>query len=851
MTQSRVEVLIIGAGPVGLAAALELGLRGRKVLVIEQNERGGLQPRAKSTNIRSMAHMRRWGIADRIRDASPLPADYPASVVFATRLFGFPIAQFDNVFFASRERSPDFPEPAQWIPQYTVEAVLRQRLSEIPSVTVQFNTRLESLVQYDDRVVASLIKGATNSAYTVEAEYMIGADGAHSTTRRLLGIKYEGDHAYMANFLAIYRAPGLLETHPQARALSYWLVNPQSAGVTGPMDKGDKWFFSTQLRKGVEPYNREEAKQKILQALGHEVPIEVLETDVWHAHKLIATSYRDKRVFLAGDACHLHPPMGGYGMNQGIGDAVDLGWKLDAVLQGWGNAELLASYENERKPVHRMYIEEATENYAFVTHHMVNDRLELDNQEGMQARSALGERISAGKPREFRPIGAILGYTYNPSEIIVSDGSEAPSHDPLRYEPSSRPGALLPHMWLADGTSIYDHLGQGYTLLQIGKEEAGDVETIRTSARNLRFPLTTLVVEETEAVERYGARLILVRPDQHVAWKGNAIPANPRALLLTLSGHGLDPEVCGNSTLTTSATSETVGIVGLGRMGTAIAHRLLDVGQSLIVWNRNPQKAAELLARGAQLAASPADLAARCSKILVIVRDDEAIRSVYFGPNGLLSAPLSGRYILEMTTATVSAVRCAMNAVAEIGGHFVDAPVSGSIKPAREGHLFALVGAEPDDLVAIRPLLDKLTRKVQHIGPPGSGIVMKLVLNLPLASYWRSLGEALALGTAYGLDERMMLAQIVDSKAAIGALASKLAMIQNEESAVEFDLTGLCKDMCAMNRSAADAGMSLPGLSTALEAATRAVESGWGEKDLAALVRFVARSPNGQEAEWL
>lgn len=296
--------------------------------------------------------------------------------------------------------------------------------------------------------------------------------------------------------------------------------------------------------------------------------------------------------------------------------------------------------------------------------------------------------------------------------------------------------------------------------------------------------------------------------------------------------------------------SEAVGLIGLGRMGTAIAHRLLDEGQSLVLWNRSPERADELLIRGAQLADSPASVVERCRVVLVIVLDDAALHAVYSGPSGLLSVPLGGKYIVEMTTATVAAVREVANAVAEAGGRFIDAPVSGSINPAREGKLIVMAGAELDDLAEIQPIFQKIARKVQHAGPPGTGIVMKLVLNLPLASYWRSLGEALALGGAYGLDLTTMLAQFVDSKAAIGALASKMPLIRRESDVVEFDLAGLRKDMAAMHRSAADAGLSLPGLTTALEVASCAVKDGWGEQDLSALVRFVAETPSAREAIW-
>jgi hypothetical protein len=372
---------------------------------------------------------------------------------------------------------------------------------------------------------------------TVEAKYLVGADGGRSTTRRQLGIEFEGNPAYKSNFLAIYEAPGLLEAHPQEKAVSYWIVNPESPAVTGPMDRGDKWFFSTQLADGATPYSVDEARVKIHQTLGCEFPIRILETDVWQAHKLIANSYGRGRVFLAGDACHLHPPMGGYGMNQGIGDGVDLGWKLAAILEGWGDPSLLATYEAERKPVHRMFVAEAAANYSFVTYHMVNELLELDTPEGAAARAELGERIIAGKMREFRPIGAILGYTYSPSSIVIDDGSELPAFDPLTYIATARPGSLMPHLWMADGSSLYDHLGPDYTLVQVGAAASEAARQMLDAARRLGMPLTSVVLDGDEALRRYGAGLVLVRPDQHVAWRAGDSAADPQAVLAQVTGH--------------------------------------------------------------------------------------------------------------------------------------------------------------------------------------------------------------------------------------------------------------------------------------------------------------------------
>ena len=533
--QSRAEVVIVGGGPVGLALATELGLRGRRVVLVEQGTREGRQPRAKTTNIRTMAHMRRWGLAARIHDASPMPAGYPADIVFATRLFGFPLARFANVFFAEDEPNPLFPEHAEWIPQYVVEAVLRERLADLSNVELRFGLRLEALSQNESGVVATVV-AADGRSTEIAADYLVGADGGRSTTRTLRGIEMVGDHAYMANYLAIYHAPGLLETHPQAKALSYWLVNEDSPAVTGPMDRDDIWFFSAQMPKRKERYTAEETEQLIRHAIGRDIPLTILETDVWQAHRLVADSYRDGRIFLVGDACHLHPPMGGYGMNQGIGDAVDLGWKLDAVLSGWGGADLLDAYERERRPVNRMFVEEATENYGFVTHHMVNPALERDDETGAAARQELGGRILAGKAREFKAIGIVLGYSYAGSKLILDDGSEAPVMDAMTYRPSARPGSLAPHMWLPDGRSLYDLFGTGLTLLTIGA--ADDPAELVEAADGLDIPLTVVPLAGAEAERLYGGRFVLVRPDQHVAWRADEAPGDPAAVLRAVTGRG-------------------------------------------------------------------------------------------------------------------------------------------------------------------------------------------------------------------------------------------------------------------------------------------------------------------------
>jgi 2-polyprenyl-6-methoxyphenol hydroxylase-like FAD-dependent oxidoreductase len=535
------SVLIVGAGPVGLALAVELDRRGIDTIVIEQLARGGHQPRAKTTNVRSMAHFRRWGLAEQVKRSSPLPDDYPRDIIFATRLFGQEIARFRNAFFGDqRVRDDRFPEAAQWIPQYKIEEVLRSAINGRPKTKLLFGHRLYGLRQDSNGVTATVERDGQETE--LRTRYLVGADGGRSEVRALIDARMEGDAAYMRNFLAVYRAPGLAEKIPLDPAISYWLVNPDAPAVTGPMDEGDRWFFSSQLKGDAPPYDEPEARELISLAIGADVPFDILETDTWSAHRLLADRYRRERVFLAGDACHLHPPMGGYGMNMGIGDAVDLGWKLAAVLNGWGGEALLDSYETERRTVARLVIDEAAENYSFVTHHMVREAMEGDSAASAAVRAELGASVKAGKAREFLAMNVVLGLRYE-SPIIVPEHTPPPTWDPMTYELDARPGALAPHHWLEDGTSIYDHFGPDFTLLALDGAPEGEIAALRAAAQNMNFPLTVARRLEPALRPLYGAAMTLVRPDQHVAWRGDRLPGDPSALLARVSGHLAAP-VC-------------------------------------------------------------------------------------------------------------------------------------------------------------------------------------------------------------------------------------------------------------------------------------------------------------------
>lgn len=528
------QVLIAGAGPVGLALAIELGLRGVDVTIVEQRARAGAQPRAKTTNVRTMQHMRRWGLAERLRALAPLPYDFPTDIVFSTTLFGRALAVIENAFAGKKCRDPRFPEAAQWVPQYTVERVLHERIASLPSVRLMQGTALEEAAQSAAGLSATVRNVESGARLIIHAQYLVGADGAKSRAREIIGARMTGEHAYALNYNLILRIPELDRAPPERRAIMYWLINRESPGVLSPLDCNGEWAFITRLAPGVTAISDDEVIHRVHAAIGRALPTEIIARDYWAAHRLIADRYRDRRIFLAGDACHLHPPFGGYGMNLGIADGVDLGWKLAAVLQGWGGEALLAAYEDERRPVHLRTIDEAVENYRTLSDQLLKDDLDAESADGERARAAVAREIIATKTREFDTLGVVLGSRYDGSPIIVDDGSAPPAEHYAHFEPCAHHGCLAPHAWLADGSSLYDHFGLGFTLLLLSDTAAALARDMEDAAANMGVPLALLDLRGAGLDEPYAAPLALIRPDQFVAWRG--ADADAAALLRTVSG---------------------------------------------------------------------------------------------------------------------------------------------------------------------------------------------------------------------------------------------------------------------------------------------------------------------------
>ena len=533
------QVLIVGGGPVGLTLAVDLGKRGVRTMLIEQKEAPQFLPKMERCNARTLEIFRRMGIADRVR-AAGLPAHVPMDVFIVLSLTRPPLLHlpYPSVEEARAQiracSDGSLPlEPYQLISQYTLEPLLKSIAESLPSVSVRFGCRLETFAQ-DEGGVTAQVRNIDGAGDVIRAAYMVGSDGGGSTVRRALGIGLRGEANLLELRQALYRSDELFERLPigdgPGRGRHYHVADGQNSFLI--MQDSTRHFT---LHSVVE--RDEDMKAMFERIVGVPVRYEMLTCNPWRQNLLLADRYRDRRVFLAGDAVHLVIPTGGLGMNSGVGDAIDLSWKLAATLAGWGGPVLLDSYETERRQIGERNV--GASRYASLGRRkwraQYRPGIGDDTREGAATRENLVRVAAVEQPKSNEMIGAELGYRYVDSPIVC-DIPGGPEHRFRVYEPTTWPGARLPHVWLGDGTPVQDRIPfDGYTLLRLGGTQA-DSSGLERAMRASGAPFARLEIPDQPAREIYGSDLILLRPDMHVVWRGNRLPADAGEIAAIATG---------------------------------------------------------------------------------------------------------------------------------------------------------------------------------------------------------------------------------------------------------------------------------------------------------------------------
>jgi 2-polyprenyl-6-methoxyphenol hydroxylase-like FAD-dependent oxidoreductase len=537
---TSIPVLIAGGGPVGMTLALELARHGVRSLLVERNPDTTRHPKMDLTNGRSMELYRRLGMSDRLR-AVGVPEENPWPIIWCTSNSGYELARFDypsaaeqRVATAKLNDGTGTAEPGMRISQIVLEPVLKQAIEENPLIDARFGWMFETLRQNDTSVMATIKQSGGEDREEIESDYLIGCDGGGSRVRRTVGIGLEGNDNVARVMMIHFRSDA---RDILARFGIAWHLQ-SLAGSLVAQDDRDTWTAHLPVMPGTDEATLSPAKM-LREFIGQDFPFEILMANAWTPRLVIAESYIEGRVVLAGDAAHQVIPTGGYGMNTGVGDAIDLGWKLAAIVNGWGGPELLKSYETERMAI-AVQNREASERHFAVRmaiaetymSAMAYGSLEVPGPGGPELRLAVGQRITELGNAENESWGIEHGFRYPPSTISPDEKDPPPEFDPLRCVPTTYPGARLPHVLLSDGVALIDKLGTEFSVIVA---RGGNAEPLKAAAARLGIPLT--VVDLGDDVPKWMDRkLVLVRPDGHIGWRGDeAVEAE--ILLLRVSGH--------------------------------------------------------------------------------------------------------------------------------------------------------------------------------------------------------------------------------------------------------------------------------------------------------------------------
>ncbi len=535
-------VLIVGGGPVGLALAGDLGWRGRDCVLVERTDGEIVQPRQDLVGIRTMEFCRRWGLVEAV-EAAPYNRDYPQDNVYVAGSLadGWEIGRYPSPSMNQARPPPESPCRRERCPQNMFDPILRDFARSHASVSLLYRHRFVGLRSERDGIVADIERSDTGERLEVRARFVVGCDGAGSTLREALGVALVGEPVLTHTTNLIFRRAGFEALHGKPPGYRFILLD-EDVGTWATIvaiNGHDEWRMSI-IRSSADgralPEN--EMRDAIRRAVGCEFEYELVSVMPWRRRELVAETFQSGpggKLFLAGDAAHAMSPTGGFGMNTGVGDAVDLAWKLDAALAGWAGPDLLASYTAERRPVAERNVREASGNLGRMLSPGARPGLLEPGPEGAALRARVGRDLATAMLREWRTLGIHLGYCYEGSPICVADGTPPPSPDPAVYEPAARPGSRAPHADLGGGRSTLDLFGRGFLLMAFGPSPP-DPEPVLRAARMRRMPVETVTLERPDIARLYGRKLVLVRPDGHVAWRGDAAPPDTLRLMDRVRG---------------------------------------------------------------------------------------------------------------------------------------------------------------------------------------------------------------------------------------------------------------------------------------------------------------------------